>query len=860
VISPREFCREPGYASTLLLTYTFDPMYFERLVFSDLSYGGSDKIVVIADAGEIQKAMDRCAGQVRQLGRRYLLVPARAGYSFHPKLIARFGRQGGAVWIGSGNLTAGGWGGNQELGASWKIGPEEDDRGIWLTDLLSQALEWTGEEFQKRELQNLIDHSWLDRGSYKNRTAEAPVLLGSYAQCLSDDLASRWSGRRFTDLRLMTGSTDEDGRFLRWAHETFGVENITIYMTPANASFDPRKLDQLPMNISFLPAPSDAMIHAKFYWFSGEGGDAAVIGSANASRSAWQLIDGKQGNVELIVPYDHPSAVEFGNILSKFERDDLRSPSDVLNQSQPEKVPDDSNQPYRLAALEVSYGASSVSARIEPVPEEGAEVSLVFRPGSVWSDLQRDGDIWRGQLPESAPGLGAAMFASAKITLDGAKEITPIRWADCIEEIRQSSRARSAGSVISDLGDRGSTNKEQTQVLKAIQNAADFIMEAEGNEFDDTAPSIRQGGREPNQAQGGEEARIVDPKSLLRSISETGHRGSAQGNLSPAQIGQLSFGGIMRSLFAFQSQEVSNDETQVKAEPETVDQAAEQPENVYQSNRPGDRNPNISDQMRAKLGLQLDEFVEQLASTKFAEKCSPRQLLEATAFPVAVSLNAAQGGWFGKNHVGKIAMQVCSILFDKRYGRGLPVGLLNYVRSRSVSDGNVENFDDVFGDGRLWCVLIAAACISDSTGVNASIQKAEILSQVFTNETLLCGAEEADIRLFLTHLCLPGAGTTVAKMAPRAVEAMDLAKTYMEVNWDGLYLEQGNGRRLHRNGAILWSPDWGWRLIEGGVTYASGYINLGWTSQNHSDFSVLIDQLVASVESPVVEEQPHFDT
>jgi hypothetical protein len=851
--NPREFCREPGYASTLLLTYTFDPMYFERLVFSDLSYSGTDKVIVIADAGEVEKAMERCAGQVRQLGRRYLLVPAKVDYSFHPKLIARFGRQDGTIWIGSGNITGGGWGGNWELGASWKIGPGEDDRGIWLTDLLTQALDWAGEDFQKRELQNLIDHPWLDRGSYENRTFESPVLLGNDAQCLSDDLASRWSGRRFADLRLMAGSTDEDGRFLRWAHETFGVENVTIYMTPANASFDPRKLDQLPMNISFLPSSSDAMIHAKFYWFSGDDGDAAVIGSANASRSAWQLIDGKQGNVELIVPYDHPSAVDFGDILSKFESDDLRSPSDVMSQSQPEKAPDANNQPYRLAALEVSYGASSVSARIEPTPEEGAEVSLVFRPGSVWSSLQRDGDIWRGQLPEDAPGLGAAIFASANITHDGTNDMTPVRWADCIEEIRQSSRARGAGSVISDLGDRGSSNKEQAQVLKAIQNAADFIMEAEGSEFDDTAPGNRQGGREPNQAQGDEEARIVDPSSLLRSISETGLRGSAEGNLNPAQIGQLSFGGIMRSLFAFQAQEVSNDETQVKAEPETVDQASEQPENATQSSRLGDRNPNISDQMRAKLGQQLDGFIEHLPSTEFAERCSPRQLLEATAFPVAVSINAALGGWFGSTHVGKIAMQVCSILFDRRYGKGLPVGLLNFVRSRCVSDGNVENFDDVFGDGRLWCVLIAAACISDSTKVNASIQKAEILSRVFTNEILLCRVAAADIHLFLNHLRIPGAAIIVKEMAPCAAVAMDQTKNYIVTNWDELYREQGNGRKLHRNGDILWSPDWGWRLIEGGVAYVAGYVNIGWTSQKHSDFTVLIDQLVASVENPIVE-------
>jgi hypothetical protein len=854
VISPREFCREPGYASTLLLTYTFDPMFFERVVFSDLSYGGSDKIIVIADAGEIEKSLDRSAGQLRQLGRRYLLVPAKFDYSFHPKLVARFGRQDGMVWIGSGNLTDGGWGGNKELGASWKVGPQEDDRGIWLTDLLGQATDWANEDFQKQELQGLIDHSWLDRSSYENRVVDAPVLVGSNAQCLADDLALRWAGRQFTDLRLMTGSTDEDGRFLKWANETFGVKNVTIYMTPANASFDPSKLDQLPMNISFLPGPTDAMLHAKFYWFSGADGEAAVFGSANASRSAWQLIDGKEGNVEIIVPYDQPSTEEFTDILKNFENGDLQSAADILRQNKPEKKPDDANETFRLAALEVSYGTGIISARIDPVPEDGAEVILVFRPGNMSSDLQRDGDMWRGHLPEDAPGFGTAMFAFAEILFDDGEHITPIRWADCIEEIRQSSRARGVGAVINDLGDRGSSNKDQTQVLKAIQAAADFILEAEEENFDDPVAGNRQGRQERNNAEGNAEDRTVDPASLLRSIAETGYRDSSQGNLNPAQIGQLSFGGIMRSLFAFQAQDVSNDEIQVKTEPETIDQASKLPEDESQTNRPKEKKPTISEGKRSALGNQLDTFVERLASAEFAENCTPRRLLEAAVFPVAVSINAAQGGWFGSAHVGQIAMRVCSILFDERYGIGLPVGLLNNVRRRYESAETAEKFDNVLGDGRLWCALIAAVCTSGSSRLFTTVQKAEILSQVFTNETLLCRAEEADIRLFLTHLRLPDAGVTVAEMAPGAVDAMGQIKNYLTDNWDELYQEQGGGRRPHKYGEVLWNPEWGWKLSDSGASIIPDHINLSSAGRDHSDFLALIDQLVASVKNPISEE------
>jgi len=844
MISPREFCREPDYGSALLLTYTFDPLHFERVVFSDLSYGGAEKIIVIADAGEVEKAMERSAGQVRHLGRRYLLIPAKTDFAFHPKLIARFGQENGKIWIGSGNLTAGGWGGNWELAASWEVGPQEDDPGIWLSELLTQALDWAEQDFQKRELRNLLNHSWLNKGHYENKASDAPVFLGRSTQCLADVLAARWSGRRFTELRLITGSTDEDGAFLKWAHETFGVESVKIYMTPANASYEPSVLSQLPINISFLPAPSDAMLHAKFYWFSGKDGNAAVIGSANASRSAWQLIDGKKGNVELIVPYDNPSQDDFETVLADFEGDDLRSPEQVLAAKAPDNDPDQESPRFRLATLDVSYGSSGISARIDPVPSEGADVTIVFRPGSVSTLLERDGNIWLGKLPEHAPGIGNALFASAIVRLDEGEYITPLRWADCIEEIRQTGRSRNVGAAIYDLSNQGSSNNEQAQVLRAIQAAADFILEIEEDNFDAARGGLR--GRPESQNDGNrlEHVSAIDPDALLRSIADTAQNRPLQGNLNPGQIGQLSFGGIMRTLFAFQAQDISNDESQVKAEPETIEQAAEQENENTQVSQFGDANPNISEQGRVKLGQQLDNFVERLSSIEFAENCSPRQLLEASAFPIAVSINAVQGGWFASAYIGRIALRICTILFEESYGKGLPVGLLNFVRTRFVEAGEVEKFDETLGDGRLWSVLIASSCAAKSTNFNSVIQKAETLHQVYGADLLLCSAREEDVCLFLNHLRQPDAALLVADIAPEVIELVDQIKHFLTVNWDKLYTQQGNGRRLHRPGDILWSRNWGYRQIEKNTSCVPGYLNLGWTKKDHPDFAALADRLV----------------
>jgi hypothetical protein len=56
MISARKFCQEPGYPVTIFLTYSFDPLFFERIALDDLSMGGTRRILILADAGEIAES------------------------------------------------------------------------------------------------------------------------------------------------------------------------------------------------------------------------------------------------------------------------------------------------------------------------------------------------------------------------------------------------------------------------------------------------------------------------------------------------------------------------------------------------------------------------------------------------------------------------------------------------------------------------------------------------------------------------------------------------------------------------------------------------------------------------------------
>jgi hypothetical protein len=87
----------------------------------------SRRIIVVADARQVQEAMRQSLTQLAYLGRRYVLAETVSANTFHPKLIARLSSAGGRIWVGSGNLTYTGWGGNQEVATAWPIGPGAED-------------------------------------------------------------------------------------------------------------------------------------------------------------------------------------------------------------------------------------------------------------------------------------------------------------------------------------------------------------------------------------------------------------------------------------------------------------------------------------------------------------------------------------------------------------------------------------------------------------------------------------------------------------------------------------------------------------------------------------------------------------
>jgi len=143
-MNPRLFCRERSYHKALLLTYSFDPIFFEQVVLPDLWAGRSSDILVLGDESQIAASTQAASGQLWHLGKQYLLAGAKHAGAFHPKVMLRLGPKDGVIMLGSGNVTSSGWGGNQEVATAWMLGPDHADKGGWLHGFLDHVLSWCG--------------------------------------------------------------------------------------------------------------------------------------------------------------------------------------------------------------------------------------------------------------------------------------------------------------------------------------------------------------------------------------------------------------------------------------------------------------------------------------------------------------------------------------------------------------------------------------------------------------------------------------------------------------------------------------------------------------------------------------------
>jgi len=718
-VNLRDFCLCPGFGSALLTTYTFDPLFFERVVLPDLRFGGANLIVVLGDADEALPSIYAARDQLVGLGKTYRFIAVRIAGAFHPKICVRTSDSGALVACGSGNLTASGWlgrsgdespSGNREVAAAWHIEPGSPSASD-LRRVRSQLLNLPLPEHQLDQVGKAMNSAWLRSGAEDPQAADAAWTLSGIDRSLAATLEERWSGRRFKRLRLSTGSTDQSGEMLRWAHEAFGVEEAIVEANPDFCSFKPELLADLPLKLSFCPLDLPPRTHAKVFAFESDDEVALVSGSANCSSAAWRRTITQNGNVESVIIYDRVDRSILDDLF-------LRTGSvEIAAAGLPDKTDEDrpkeqKNAGLLLIAVELDTDNGRIRALLARLPKALDRVSLLISDQEVALDASDKA----GWFSAAMPDISFLTTPFARARLRSGEEIieTNSIW---IEDETSLHRLAGGRSPVHNMGGVGnpSTADRSDELIRSVRSVADDL-------FEITDPETESPRGKREQAKKDEPTRTIKPEQLLVSMDDLKSRHpDAKPIGSSAE--DLALSGLIAMLLgddasAPEVEDATSGEHQISRQ-EKEDESTEDGEN---ENKEGDgggqgnQGPEATGPIRTqrqcqRLLSQLERVVSEMGKPEFATRATALQLARVAVFPLATTKLALRGEWITpelRDRATSVVRGCFEILLRKQLIEHGKEPLIRAVEQRYREAGKAEDFEAVVGDGVLFLALIAA--------------------------------------------------------------------------------------------------------------------------------------------------------
>lgn len=710
----REFCAIEGYGTAVLTTYQFDPLFFERVVLKDLLASGVRRIVVLADGRQSDGPLEAARGQLVELGRRYRLFQVRQAGAFHAKLCVKLAAEGAAVACGSTNLTYPGWlglrsldadVGNREASGAWRVAggtPQAADLSRALRRLLDRLPAPSRAEVEQGAVADWLAIPADDPGGR--------LLVSGSGDPIASQLAARWRGRTFSRMWMATGSTDEGGAMLAWAASEFGVASAVVETDPASAAFRPELLERLPLEVSVRARPPRPRPHLKVAVFEGDGGLAAVYGSANCSAAAWLLSPERGGNTEAVVVLDSVERDALAGLVD-LGLDGLSEPRGIGFGSLPEREGEPAGTPPRLVLASLTRSTQTLQIAFDRPLATGSNVRLIVGAANIAATPWRDGR-WTARL-ESPANESRTDFVTAVV--EGPESSRSVCWLEDAESLEALERRALDLSSVASLGGRG---EDPGRTLKNISKVAQWLL---GDwTRDDERMAGGMGTAEPTEPVTADAAPVT-PEQIFRSVEEFHNRGSPL--LAQLSGSGISLAGIMRLVFGDGraaddcATDALSDELRDDGGSETEGDDAPMREGRGTDSASGE---NSADD-RARLVGQVSRFVEGLADESFEERCTARQLQQAVAFPLACYLLAAKGGWIlsEQDHFGwrEIVRRVCELTLTERGSARRSSGtLVESVRRRYAHQNRGAEFDAVVGDGTLWVLMLAVATRASATG------------------------------------------------------------------------------------------------------------------------------------------------
>ena len=538
-------------------------------------------------------------------------------------------------------------------------------------------------------------------------------------------------------------------------------------------------------------------MHAKFYWFDGPDGPAALWGSANCSRSAW-LIPGR--NLEAMVVEDAPESSRYSDILQVFEQEGIDPSVVLISRPKPGSNGDQGDPPLRIVAASAEANGT-VQVEVEPPIPPGAAVLLEV--GGARLSLEGADGKWSGNLNRAAEDAVATLV---RVVAEGPglqKLWSDVRWIDRLSELREVLTGTDFRATMGAMlrFDSHAADQRLAQELGRIGMA---ILTDSSSYPDLSAITRRSSEKRKERAEG---HAPLDPEALLVSLQNP-DLDSLVRPLGPA--GDYGISGVFRALFAqMDDQDAEGEVTEEESEPHD-------PRPSGQSGTAEPKDPPVDVNVKASGMLQkhMERFLSKYEALGFANACTATQLAQATAYPIAVAVMGERRGWCTDEQRRRwVSRTVRALLRDDDSFRKREA-LLSSVGRRYADEDHSESFGRAIGDGQLWLALLVACDLLPDATAEERLQQVTLFRDFISRLELLASADEGRlIGLFGTHSA-PDVIEAARSRAMRLGRALRNLERSLGRSYKQLLNAQSSVDLKYQAGELVWSLGGGWGITK----------------------------------------------
>lgn len=438
----RMIAKERDVSNMVVLTHNIDFLFIQSLLLPMLRRIGEPALTIFADAGCAAESYARQAPIISKLGVRYRVVPVamRSGFRFHPKALFLSGKEKGSLFIGSGNLTFGGWRENGEVWAQFNSGEDGTGSFAAFRGYLDEIVNSVPLAEPVREA---VDDAFdPERHRWAVALDQPSGLIGKYlgGVPLIARILQEAGQQPATRLTICAPYFDDHGVAACKLVEAFGSPPTTLLLQHRGSGLSRSAGDALSgvaelkgvrfQRDTVSGEKRETFLHAKFYGVEQGKRVLLFIGSANCSRAAL-LVPGEAGNAELVA-VRNISREEFQtNWVAELE---VMEEEPILKELPQPEEPE-----------HTSFGFRILAARYE-----GAMVKVAYTSSATThvSGCFVNESIWCGDLRH--PDVGILEFdydsAPTRIQLDGIGPNGAIRsqwsWVDHEASLGTTSKER----------------------------------------------------------------------------------------------------------------------------------------------------------------------------------------------------------------------------------------------------------------------------------------------------------------------------------------------------------------------------------------------------------------------------------